>query len=241
MMKKKKPQKATVESPVIKSKTIDFLKELKKNNERDWFSRHKDDYLAAHENMISFADALLLELNRHDTIETPSGRKSLFRIYKDVRFSKEKTPYNTHWSGAFRRATKKRRGGYYFHIKPGDNFLVGGFWGPNPDDLKRIRQDIERNYKTWKKMLSAKSFTHTFGKLLGDRVSTAPRGYAKDHPAIDLLRYKQFLLKHEFSDKEVLSPDFVIHANNTFKKMSPFFDYMSEVLTTDLNGISLVD
>src|SRR5688572_8293081 len=183
MMKKSRTLKPMDKIPVIGRKTIDFLTNIEKNNNRDWFLRHKDEYLAAHENMIAFADALLREMNRHDTIETPSGRKSLFRIYKDVRFSKEKTPYNSHWSGAFRRATKKRRGGYYFHIKPGDNYLVGGFWGPNPDDLKRVRQDIERNYKTWKKMLSAKSFTRTFGELLGDRVGTAPRGYSKDHPA----------------------------------------------------------
>ena len=90
-------------------------------------------------NIIAFADALLTEMNKHDKIETPSGKESLFRIYKDVRFSKDKTPYNTHWNGAFKRATKKLRGGYYFNIKPGNSFLAGGFWNPEPKDLKRIR------------------------------------------------------------------------------------------------------
>src|ERR1044071_8814434 len=167
---------------VIKKESIDFLKTLSKNNNREWFNKHKDKYLEAHDNMIAFADALLVEMNKHDNIETASGKKSLFRIYKDVRFSKDKTPYNTHWSGAFKRATKKLRGGYYFHIKPGNSFLIGGFWGPEPDDMKRIRQDIELNYKDWKKMLANKTLVKTFGKLIGDKVSSAPRGYAKDHP-----------------------------------------------------------
>ncbi|HKR05236.1 MAG TPA: DUF2461 domain-containing protein [Bacteroidia bacterium] len=225
---------------VIKKESVDFLKTLSKDNNRDWFNRHKDKYMEAQENMIAFADALLFEMNRHDKIETPSGKKSLFRIYKDVRFSKDKTPYNSHWSGAYKRATKKLRGGYYFHIKPGNSFLAGGFWGPEPGDLKRIRQDIESNYKDWKKMLANKTLIKTFGKLTGDRLSSAPRGYAKDHPAIDLLRYKQFILKHEFTDKEVCSPDFVSKANDVFKKMRPYFNFMSEVLTTDANGVSLI-
>jgi uncharacterized protein (TIGR02453 family) len=226
---------------VIKKDSIDFLKALSKNNNRDWFNKHKDRYIEAHNNIIAFADALLFEMNKHDKIETPSGKKSLFRIYKDVRFSKDKTPYNTHWSGGFKRATKKLRGGYYFNIKPGKSFLAGGFWGPEPEDMKRIRQDIDLNHKDWKKMLANKTLIKTFGKMMGEQVSSAPRGYAKDHPAIDLLRYKQFIFRHEFTDKEVCSPDFLYKMNDVYKKMRPFFNYMSEVLTTDANGISLVD
>lgn len=227
-------------SIVIKKESVDFLKVLSKNNNRDWFNKHKDKYIEAHDNIIAFADALLVEMNKHDKIETSSGKKSLFRIYKDVRFSKDKTPYNTHWSGAFKRATKKLRGGYYFRISPGNSFLAGGFWGPEPDDMKRIRQDIELNYKDWKKLLANKTLVKTFGKLIGDRVSSAPRGYAKDHPAIELLRYKQFILKHEFTDKEVCSPDFLGKANDVFKKMRLFFNFMSEVLTTDANGVPVI-
>src|SRR6266699_990556 len=228
-------------STVIKKESIDFLKILSKNNNRDWFNKHKDKYIEAHNNIIAFADALLFEMNKHDKIETSSGKESLFRIYKDVRFSKDKTPYNTHWSGAFRRATKKLRGGYYFNIKPGNSFLIGGFWGPEPQDMKRIRRDIELNYENWKKLLADKTLLKTFGKMTGERVSSTPRGYAKDHPAIDLLRYKQFLLKYEFTDKEVCSPDFLYKVNDVFKKMRPFLNYMSEVLTTDGNGVSVID
>jgi uncharacterized protein (TIGR02453 family) len=227
-------------SKIIKKETLNFLKAIAKNNDREWFAEHKDTYTKALENMIGFADALLLEMNKHDTIETATGKKSLHRIYRDVRFSKEKTPYNTHWSGGFRRATKKLRGGYYYHIEPGNSYAIGGFWGPNPEDLQRIRQDIDLNYEDWRKLLSNKTFSKTFGELLGDQLTSAPKGYAKDHPAIDLLRYKQFLIKHEFTDAEVLAPDFVKNINDVYKKMRPYFDYMSEVLTTDANGISLI-
>ncbi len=224
----------------IKKESIDFLKSLSKNNNRDWFSAHKPKYEKAHENIIAFADALLIEMNKHDHIETVSGKKSLYRIYKDVRFSKDKTPYNIYWSGGFRRATKKLRGGYYFHIEPGNTFIAGGFWGPSTDDLQRIRQDIDLNYDEWRKLLSQKTLVNTFGDLIGSQLTSAPRGYAKDHPAIDLLRYKQFILKHSFTDKDICSPDFVKKVNEGFKKLRPYFDYMSEVLTTDTNGESIL-
>ena len=225
----------------IQKSTFSFLKTLSKNNNREWFNENKPEYIKAQDNMIAFADALLDEMNRHDKIETASGKKSLYRIYNDIRFSKDKTPYKKNFSGGFRRATKKRRGGYYFHIEAGNSFVAGGFWGPNPDDLKRIRQDIDINYPDLKKILTNKNFVKTFGKLRGEQVLTAPRGYSKEHPGLELLRYKQFIVKHTFTDEEVLSPGFVQSANKTFKEMRPFLDYMTEVLTTDLNGISLVD
>jgi len=224
----------------IKKTSIDFLKTLAKHNDREWFNAHKDKYTDAHGNLIEFADALLREMNKHDTIETPSGKASMYRIYRDVRFSKEKTPFNTHWHGGFTRATKKLRGGYYFHIQPGRNFVACGFFGPSTADLARFRQDIAANYTDWRKMLSSKTMITTFGEMEGAQLTSAPRGYEKDHPAIDLLRYKQFLLRHEFTDEEVLAPDFLKQMNSTFKKMRPFLDFMSEVLTTDANGISLV-
>jgi uncharacterized protein (TIGR02453 family) len=225
---------------MIKKESIAFLKAISKNNNRNWFNEHKDTYTKAHDNIIEFADALLVEMNKHDHIETASGKKSLYRIYKDVRFSKEKTPYNSHWSGGFKRATKQLRGGYYFRLEPGNSFLAGGFWGPSPADLQRIREDIEFNYNDWKKLLANKTLVNTFGTMKGEQLSSAPRGFAKDSQAINLLRYKQFIFRHEFTDKEVLSPDFVYKANDVFKKLRPFFNYMSEVLTTDANGISTI-
>ncbi len=224
----------------INKESFDFLKTLAKNNNREWFNSHKDKYTAAHENMIAFADALLAEMNKHDNIETTSGKQSLFRIYRDVRFSKDKIPYSTHWSGSFKRATRKLRGGYYFHIQPGNSFIACGFWGPDANDIKRIRQDIANNYEDWNKMLANKTLVKTFGKMKGEQLGSVPRGYDKDHPAIDLLRYKQFIFRYEFTDARVLSPDFVKDVNAVFKKMRPFLDFMSEVLTTDANGISVI-
>jgi uncharacterized protein (TIGR02453 family) len=227
-------------SIVIKKESIDFLKKLSKNNNRDWFNKHKAKYTEAHGNIIDFAGALLFEMSKHDKIETLSGKESLQRIYKDVRFSKDKTPYNTHWSGVFKRATQKLRGGYFFRLEPGRSVLVGGFWGPDPADLKRIRQDIDLSATRWKKVLANKTLVKTFGGMFGEQVASSPRGYARDHPAIDLLRYKQFLFKHEFTDENVCSPRFVHMANAVFQKLRPFFDFMSEILTTNTNGETII-
>jgi len=223
--------------PMIQASSLDFLKKLKKNNNREWFNDHKTAYQQELALMETFAGALLKQLNAHDEIETPSGKKSLFRIYRDTRFSSDKTPYKTHWSGSFKRATKYRRGGYYFHIEAGNSFVAGGFWGPVPQDLKRIRDDIAFDAAPLRKILKSKTFVSMFQTLKGDQVKTAPKGYDSSHEAIDLLRHKQFLLIRHFSDKEVLSKNFLKEAGLTFKAMRPFFDYMSEVLTTDSNGL----
>ena len=225
---------------LIPASALEFLKLIKQNNNRDWFNAHKERYLQELAHLERFADAVLHELNKEDVIETPSGKKSLHRIYRDTRFSKEKTPYKTNWSGGYRRATKLRRGGYYFHIEPGNSFIAGGFWGPNAEDLKRIRDEIAFDAAPLRKILKAKHFIKTFGALQGEQVKTTPKGYDAGNEGIDLLRYKQYLLTRPFTDKEVLDPSFVKETVSTFRYMRPFFDYMSEVLTTDINGISVI-
>ena len=226
--------------PTIKKSNLDFLKLLKKNNNRDWFNAHKEHYQSELQNIELFADALLTEMNKHDVIETPSGKKSLHRIYRDIRFSKNKTPYKTNWSGGFSRATKKRRGSYYFHIEPGNSFVAGGFWGPNPADLKRVRDEISTDPEAFRKLLKNKTFIKNFGGLTGEQLQTSPKGFSAGDPAIDLLKYKQFLLVKHFSDKDVLSEGFLKQVNEAFKNMRPFLNYMTETLTTDANGMSLV-
>ena len=224
----------------IQKSTFDFLKKLSANNNREWFNANKEKYEQAKNNAEQFVDALISKVNQHDQLETPSGKKSLYRIYNDVRFAKDKSPYNPRFAGYLKRSKPFLRGGYYFWIRPGGTHIACGFSYPNADDLKRIRQDIERNYTDWNKLLKLKSIQSNFGKMKGELVKTAPRGFQSDHPAIDLLRYKQFWFEHSFTDKEVLTPDFLLHVNNTFKSIRPFFNYMSEVLTTDLNGESMV-
>lgn len=223
---------------IIPASTLDFLKALKKNNNRDWFNARKNIYLQELAHLETFAEVLLQLLNKHDVIETPSGKKAMHRIYRDTRFSREKTPYKTNWSGSFTRAGKQRRGGCYFHIEPGNSFIAGGFWGPNPEDLKRIREEIAYDAAPLRKIVKSKHFVSAFGALHGEQVKTTPKGFDASNPAIDLLRHKQFIVIRKFSDKEVLSSSFVKEADQTFRYMRPFFDYMSEVLTTDVNGIS---
>ncbi len=227
-----------METPNLKT-CLDFLSTLKKNNNREWFNGNKPVYMAAHEQLILFADQLLEKMNTHDSIETPSGKKSLFRIYRDVRFSKDKTPYQTHFSGGFRRATHLRRGGYYFRIQPGNSLIAGGFWGPSSDDLKHIRSQIAQDDAPLRELLADKKFKSYFGNLEGEKVKTAPKGFTKDDPAIDLIRHKQFLLVHSFQDDEIIKSDFAKKVDQGFRNMRPFFDHMSEMLTTDLNGTPL--
>lgn len=224
----------------IPAASLEFLNTLSKHNNRDWFNEHKRDFLEQQAAVAHFAEALLAKLNIHDIIETPSGKKSLQRIYRDTRFSKEKTPYKTNWSGHFSRSGKERRGGYYFHIEPGNSFIAGGFWGPEAQDLKRVRDEIAFDAAPLNKILAENTFKDTFGTLQGDQLKTSPKGFDNTHPAIDLLRYKQFLLIRKFTDAAVLKHTFLAEANQTYKNMRPFFDYMSEILSTDVNGISTI-
>lgn len=227
------------EQPRIYSSGLDFLKQLKENNNKEWFTQHKEVYQRELLLVENFAEGLLQELNTHDVIETVSGKKSLYRIYRDTRFSNNKTPYKNYFAGRFGRATRYRRGGYYFHIEPGNTVIAGGFYAPNSADLQRIREEMAYDAAPLRKILSSKSFTGTFGTLQGEQLKTNPRGYDKTHEAGDLLRYKQFLLIRKFTDEEVLAPGFFNEANRTFRNMRPFFDYMSELLTTDANGLTI--
>ena len=220
----------------IPKSNFQFLKDLSENNNRDWFAQNKTVYEREHSNTIGFADTLLDGLNKHDLIATPSGKKSLFRIYRDVRFGKDKSPYKSHWSGSFKRATGQLRGGYYFHIEPGNSVVAGGFWGPNAEDIKRIRQEISADSSELRAIINSKLFKEHFGHLEGQQVKTAPKGFGTQDPEIDLLRYKQFLLTKKFKDQDVLSSNFAKQIDDTFKAMRPFFDFMSNVLTSNANG-----
>lgn len=220
----------------INNSTLQFLTDIAENNNRDWFQIHKQSYLEAQENMHFFIEALILEINKHDQLENNSAKKSLHRIYSDMRFSKDKLPYHAKFDFSLKRAGKERRGGYYMNIKPGNSYLACGFFAPNPEDLKRIRLDITKNYPQWNAVLHSEAIQSNFGDLQGNAVLTTPRGFDKDHVAIGLLRHKQFYLRHDFTDQEVLAQDFLAKVNLIYKSVRPFFDYMSELLTTDSNG-----
>ena len=222
-------------NPLTKE-NLTFLQSLAENNNREWFEANRKNYETAKEEVALFADEVLTHLRKFDVISNPSGKKSLFRIFRYVRFSKDKTPYKTNWSGYFRRSGEERRGGYYFSIAPGNTFIGGGFWGPNKEDLLLLRQQIEGDSSPLREVLTSKKFTSYFGKLLGEQLKTAPKGFDKESPEIDLLRYKQFYVQHNFSDEEVLSDEFPKLVADGFQNLLPFFDVMTEYLTTDLNG-----
>src|SRR5690554_6763836 len=119
---------------LIKPTTLEFLTDLKANNNREWFTDNKDRYTKAHENMLEFMTALIAEMNKIDNIEEKSVKRSLLRIYRDIRFSKNKTPYKTFFGGRMSRATSMLRGGYFIHIEPGNTYIAGGFFSPNAAD-----------------------------------------------------------------------------------------------------------
>jgi uncharacterized protein (TIGR02453 family) len=221
---------------VVSKSALEFLNKLKKNNNREWFDAHKNEFKGEEKKLKEFYNLILEDLNASDTID----KMKVFRIYRDVRFSKNKTPYQTHRSVSFSRATEKLRGGYYLRLEPGNSMMAGGFFQPNPADLKRIRKEFEVDDSEIREIIADDNFQNLFGQLEGDEVKTAPRGFDIEHPAIDLIRKKSFLVTRKFTDKEVLSPNFRNQINESFLGLRPFFDYMSDVLTTDLNGISIL-
>jgi uncharacterized protein (TIGR02453 family) len=220
---------------MINKSTLNFLIQLKENNNREWFSEHKKAFEIEQKLAKTFFTSVGEQLGKIDSIE----RIQIFRIYRDVRFSKDKLPYKNHFSVGFTRTKPLLRGGYYLHIEPGGSFVGGGFWEPNPVDLYRIRKEFEMDDEEIRTIIADPNFKKFFGELKGEELKTAPKGFDKTHPAIDLIRKKQYLLTRSFSDKEVFAPNFKEDVLATFQAMQPFFNYMSEVLFTDLNGESI--
>ena len=223
-------------TPVLSKKVIDFLSQLKENNNREWFTANKAAYKEAHGEAKDFYEAVMAALNKHDRIE----KLKHFRIYRDVRFSKDKTPYQPHFACSFTRAGADRRGGYYIRVRPGESAIATGFWNPEPKDLLRIRKEWEHNAGALREIIEKPGFKKSWGELQGEGVKTAPKGFNKDHPDIDLIRRKQFIFVRNFTDSEVVSENFFNEVDASFRAIRPFFDLMTEVLTTNLNGETLL-
>lgn len=223
---------------MIPENTFTFLNDLAKNNNRDWFNDHKKEFKTIETGIKKAYNELGILMSSHDSIE----KIKVFRIYRDVRFSKNKQPYKTHFGGSFKRLKPQLRGGYYLHIQPNnESFIATGFWEPNKDDLHRIRKEFEMDDSEIRDILSNKAFKETWGDVVGEELKTAPKGFDKEHPAIDLIRKKQYIFTKSFSDQEVIEADFLENVNHSFKLVRPYFDYMSDVLTTNLNGESLLN
>ena len=221
----------------VQNRALEFLKKLALNNNRDWFNEHKKEFKSVEADIKIVYNTVFNNLKVHDDVDT----MKLFRIYRDVRFSKNKLPYKTHFGGSFSRVKPALRGGYYLHIAPNDeSFIATGFWEPNKEDLLRIRKEIEMDEEEMRGIINQSSLKDIWGNLIGDELVSAPRGFDKNHKAIDLIRKKQYIFTKKFTDKDVLSEDFIYEVNIAFKAIRPYFDYMSDVLTTDLNGESLI-
>ena len=220
----------------INPDVITFYKELSENNTREWFEPQKKRFKSLELEIKQYAEEIKNNLNETDEIE----HAKIFRIYRDVRFSKNKTPFKTHFGISFHRKKPDLRGGYYIHISPGNSFIATGFWNPDKADLYRIRKEMEVDAKEFREIINKDEFKFHWGNLQGEEVKTAPKGFSKEHPDIDMIRKKQFLFIKKFSDKNVLARNFSEQIITHFKAIRPFFDHMTSILTTDLNGVSLL-
>ncbi|MEN8766339.1 MAG: DUF2461 domain-containing protein, partial [Polaribacter sp.] len=182
----------------ISKDCLKFLNELSLNNNRDWFEANKATFKSHQSEVKAVLERVKEGLSETDIIE----KLKMFRIYRDVRFSKDKTPYKDYFSGSLSRMGQSLRGGYYIHLKPGDAFLAVGFWDPNKEDLFRIRKEIETDASDFHELLNNKSFKNIWGNFQGDALKTAPKGFSKEHPEIGLLRRKNFVFIHPLKDSD---------------------------------------
>lgn len=217
----------------ISPDTFQFLADLKLNNNRDWFQENKPRYEAAKEEFTQFVDHLIERITEFDpSIGHHSAKGCVFRIYRDVRFSKDKSPYKTnfgaHITSAIKRSDIHSRAGYYLHLSPGDSMLAGGAYMPKGDWLKNIRQSLDLHGDEFRAILANKEFQKYFGELEGEQLKRAPKGYDVDHPEIELLRYKSFLGSHRMKDVQVLDPGFLDHAANAFQALFPFDEFLNQ-------------
>jgi uncharacterized protein (TIGR02453 family) len=212
--------------------TLQFLKNLKENNTREWFEINKPNYLIAKEEFELFTNKIIKGLIKFDKKISPDlkAKDCTFRIYKDVRFSKDKSPYKTNMGASINPGGKKSLiPGYYLHLEPSGSFLAGGVYMPMPEMLHAIRQEIDYNSKPFLKILNSAAFKNYFkGIDEADKLKNPPKGFDKEHPLVEILKNKHFVVSHYFSDKEILN----INAEKTiiegFKAMLPFLEYLRE-------------
>jgi len=220
---------------MISKSITDFLKALKKNNNRDWFNANKDKYEAAKKDFIIFTDELIAGLSKIDSrIGKLEGKRNVMRIFRDVRFSKDKTPYKTSMSAMLKPGGRKSEiPGYYIHLEPGNkSILIAGTHQPEPPKLKAIRQEIDYNVKDLNKILNNKDFKKYFDGLHDyDKLKTAPKGYPKDHPQIELLKHKSFLALHRIPDKQFTDKNLRTHLLKVAKAMKPLNVFLEKAMS----------
>jgi uncharacterized protein (TIGR02453 family) len=211
---------------------LDFLRELEANNDREWFARNASRYQVARGAFMGLVGELISGLAGTEDLGGIGPVECVFRINRDLRFSRDKSPYKTNMGALIGKAGKKSGvRSYYFHVEPeGRSMLAGGLYEPAPGELAMVRAAIADDSGPLRAILAAPNFLSSFGGLAGDSLKTAPQGYPKDHPDIDLLRRKQFLVVMPLSDGEFLSEDLVPRVLAAYSAMRPFLAYLETVL-----------
>jgi uncharacterized protein (TIGR02453 family) len=220
---------------MLESATIRFLSQLKKNNNRDWFEKHRPDYEAAKIDFQNFIYLLIKFIGKTDlSVAGLNAKDCLFRINRDVRFSKDKSPYKTNMGASIKRGGKKSPFcGYYFHCEPGASFIGGGLWLPESSTVKKVRQEIDYNFEEFKNIINDKKFKTVYGDLYkGADVSlaTAPKGYEKDHPAISYLKLKCFIAETKLTDDELTKSTLYKKTITAFQALSPFVHFINRAI-----------
>ena len=218
---------------MIHQHTFSFLEQLRSNNNRPWFEANRSAYDTARENFIDFCENLLKQLQTiQEDLHQTEVKKCINRIYRDIRFKKDKTPYKTNFGAGFGPGGKSSgRADFYIQLEPGNkSFLGGGMWNASAEELQRWRQEIDYNAQELKGIINDPAFIKAFPSLEGAKLKTKPKGYEMDHPEIELLRHKDFFFLAHFEDNEVLCPHFGEKVFERCKVLKPFLDYVNYIL-----------
>lgn len=217
---------------MIAEATFQFLRDLEENNHREWFHANKGQYDTAKQNFVEFADEILQEIKGIEPRFYDTQIKDcIFRINRDVRFSKDKSPYKTHLSAAFGAGGKNSgRIDYYFHLQNNETFLGGGMWQPTSEQLAKFRQEIDYSPRALKDIIENKDFKEHFPLIYGAQLKRAPKGYTEDHADIELLKYKEMFFWRKFTNEEVKTEGFKDVVLEHVKVLKPYVDYLNEVL-----------
>jgi uncharacterized protein (TIGR02453 family) len=217
---------------MLNTGTLRFLRQLAANNNKPWLDAHRADYETARADFEQLVTRILEKMTPLEpALGTQRAKDCMFRIYRDVRFSKDKTPYKAHFSAYFSKGGRKYPGaGYYLHIEPGKSFVAGGMWMPEAPLLRAVRQEIDYNLEEFEGIIKNKPFAQYFKKLSGDTLKTLPKGYTADNPAIEYLKMKSFIAEHPFADKEVLDKDFLKKYLRIVTAMQPLVDFLNRGL-----------
>lgn len=211
--------------------TLDFLQDLRFNNNKSWFDENRKRYEQARATFETFIGDIIQHFKPVEDLGNTTVKECLYRINRDIRFSKDKTPYNAHMAALIGKGGRKGEGrGYYVHIEPGASMIAGGFYMPTPEQLKQIRQAIAAKPTKLRAVLDGPAFKKYYGEMEGEKLKTTPKGYTADHPALDLLQYKQFLASHPLDDTDLLADDAITQVVNLCAALKPFVGYFADVL-----------